>query len=321
MYIRADILIPLGISFVISLVLSPVIIWILKHLKVLQIIRKEGVKAHIRKTGTPTMGGLIIIASIVASSVLYTGKYPNISIILFVTIGFGIIGFMDDYIKVVMKDTKGLSPLQKITAQIVVATVFLFYLYSNSFDIFTYMIPFGGGKSIHLTGILGILLSYMAILGTVNGVNFTDGIDGLAASVTLLVLTFFTVVSICEKSGLEPVTCSAVGGLMGFLVYNAYPARVFMGDTGSLALGGFVVSVAVLMKMPLFLPVVGVIYLLEVLSVIIQVTYFKITHGKRFFKMAPIHHHFELCGLKETQVVVLFSVITAFVCIALLFFM
>jgi len=137
----------------------------------------------------------------------------------------------------------------------------------------------------------------------------------------LLVLTFFTVVSIGVKSGLEPVTCSAIGGIMGFLVYNTYPAKVFMGDTGSLALGGFVVAVAFLMKMPLFLPIVGIIYLLEVLSVIIQVTYFKLTHGKRFFKMAPIHHHFELCGFKETQVVAMFSVITAFVCIALLFFM
>ncbi len=316
-----DILMPLGISFVISLMLSPIIIWVLRHLKILQVIRKEGVKSHIRKTGTPTMGGLIIIASIVAVSVLYSRKYPNISIVLFVTIGFGIIGFMDDYIKVVMKDTKGLAPLQKITAQIVVTTVFLFYLYNNSFDIFTYEIPFSTGKSIHLSGIAGIALSYTAILGTVNGVNFTDGIDGLAASVTLLVLCFFTVVSIGIKSGLEPVTCSAVGGLMGFLIYNAYPARVFMGDTGSLALGGFVVAVALLMKMPLFLPVVGIIYLLEVLSVMIQVTYFKITHGKRFFKMAPIHHHFELSGYSETQVVVLFSIITAGVCIALLFFM
>lgn len=321
MYSITDILMPLGVSFVISLMLSPVIIWVLRHLKVLQVIRKEGVKSHIRKTGTPTMGGLIIISSIVAASVLYARKYPNISIVLFVTIGFGIIGFMDDYIKVVMKDTKGLSPLQKITAQIVVTTVFLFYLYNNSFDIFTYEIPFSSGKNIHLSGVAGIALSYAAILGTVNGVNFTDGIDGLAASVTLLVLSFFTVVSIGIKSGLEPVTCAAVGSLMGFLIYNAYPARVFMGDTGSLALGGFVVAVALLMKMPLFLPIVGIIYLLEVLSVMIQVIYFKITHGKRFFKMAPIHHHFELSGYSENQVVALFSVVTAIVCIALIFFM
>ena len=154
-----------------------------------------------------------------------------------------------------------------------------------------------------------------AVIGTVNGVNFTDGLDGLASSVTLIVAVFFTVVSIGTKSGIEPVTGAVVGGLMGFLLFNVYPAKVFMGDTGSLALGGFVAGVAYAMQMPLFIILVGLIYLIEVLSVMIQVSYFKATHGKRIFKMAPIHHHFELCGWSETRVVAVFSVVTAIMCL------
>ena len=156
------------------------------------------------------------------------------------------------------------------------------------------------------------------MIGTVNGVNFTDGLDGLASSVTLIVAVFFTVVSIGMKSGIEPITGAVMGGLMGFLLFNVYPAKVFMGDTGSLALGGFVAGTAYVMQMPLFILIVGLIYLIEVLSVIIQVTYFKATHGKRIFKMAPIHHHFELCGWSETRVVAVFSVITAVMCMVAL---
>ena len=152
------------------------------------------------------------------------------------------------------------------------------------------------------------------MIGTVNGTNFTDGLDGLASSVTVLVATFFTVVAVGTKSGLEPITCAVVGALMGFLLFNVYPAKVFMGDTGSLALGGFVASAAYMMRLPLFIPIIGLIYLVEVLSVIIQVTYFKKTGGKRIFKMAPIHHHFELCGWSETRVVAVFSIVTALLC-------
>ena len=180
------------------------------------------------------------------------------------------------------------------------------------------IIPFSGGKEWHL-GILYIPILFVVVLGTVNGANFTDGLDGLASSVTLIVAVFFSVVSIGMKSGIEPITCAVVGSLMGFLLFNVYPAKVFMGDTGSLALGGFVAGTAYVMQMPLFILIVGLIYLVEVLSVIIQVTYFKATHGKRIFKMAPIHHHFELCGWSETRVVAVFSVITAVMCmIALL---
>ena len=153
------------------------------------------------------------------------------------------------------------------------------------------------------------------VIGTVNGVNFTDGLDGLASSVTIMVATFFSVVAIGTKSGIEPITCAVVGALMGFLLFNVYPAKIFMGDTGSLALGGFVAGTAYMLQMPLFLLIVGLIYVVEVLSVMIQVTYFKISHGKRIFKMAPIHHHFELCGWSETRVVAVFSIITAILCL------
>ena len=164
-------------------------------------------------------------------------------------------------------------------------------------------------------GWLAVPLLFAAVIGTVNGVNFTDGLDGLAASVTIMVAVFFTVVSIGTGSGIEPITCAVVGGLMGFLLFNVFPAQVFMGDTGSLALGGFVAGAAYMMQMPLFLLLVGLIYLVEVLSVILQVLYFKATHGKRIFKMAPIHHHFELCGWSETRVVAVFSIITAILCL------
>ena len=153
------------------------------------------------------------------------------------------------------------------------------------------------------------------VIGTVNGVNFTDGLDGLASSVTIMVATFFSVVAIGTKSGIEPITCAVVGALMGFLLFNVYPAKIFMGDTGSLALGGFVAGTAYMLQMPLFLLIVGLIYVVEVLSVMMQVTYFKISHGKRIFKMAPIHHHFELCGWSETRVVAVFSIITAILCL------
>ena len=175
-------------------------------------------------------------------------------------------------------------------------------------------IPFFPDKMLDF-GFLNIPILFFVIIGTVNGTNFTDGLDGLASSVTIMVATFFTVVAIGTGSGIEPVTCAMVGSLLGFLLFNVYPAKVFMGDTGSLALGGFVASCAYMMQMPLFIAIVGFIYLLEVLSVIIQVSYFKATGGKRIFKMAPIHHHFELCGWSETRVVAVFSTVTAILCL------
>ena len=308
------IFLPVLIAFAISVILGPVIIPILRRLKMGQTEREDGVKSHLKKAGTPTMGGVIILLSVVVTSLLYLRDYPKIIPILFVTLGFGLIGFLDDYLKVVMKRSDGLYPKQKMALQIVVTAIFAFYLIRFTDVSLAMLIPFTGGKYLDI-GWLAVPLLFFAVIGTVNGVNFTDGLDGLASSVTVLVATFFTVVAIGTKSGIEPVTCAVVGALLGFLLFNVYPASVFMGDTGSLALGGFVASTAYMLQMPIFILIVGLIYLVEVLSVMIQVTYFKKTGGKRIFKMAPIHHHCELCGWSETRVVAVFSIITALLCL------
>ena len=276
--------------------------------------RVEGVQSHLKKAGTPTMGGIIFLIAAVVTSLFYVKDYPSIIPILFLTLGFGIIGFLDDYLKVVLRRSDGLLPWQKFLLQVVVTGIFVFYLLNYTDISLNMLIPFWPGHYLNL-GILSIPVLFIAVIGTVNGVNFTDGLDGLASSVTLIVAVFFTVVSIGMKSGIEPVTCAVVGGLMGFLLFNVYPAKIFMGDTGSLALGGFVAGTAYVLQMPLFILLVGIIYLVEVLSVMIQVTYFKATHGKRIFKMAPIHHHFELCGWSETRVVAVFSIVTAIMCL------
>ncbi len=309
-----SVLIPVLIAFALSVVMGPFIKPVLRKLKMGQTEREEGVKSHLKKAGTPTMGGVIILLSVVVTSVIYIKDYPKIIPILFVTLGFGIIGFLDDYLKVVMKRSDGLFPKQKMALQIVVTAIFAFYMIKFTDVSLAMLIPFSGGRYWNI-GWLAIPLMFFAVIGTVNGVNFTDGLDGLASSVTVLVATFFTVVAIGTKSGIEPVTCAVVGALLGFLLFNVYPASVFMGDTGSLALGGFVASTAYMLQMPIFIIIVGLIYLVEVLSVMIQVTYFKKTGGKRIFKMAPIHHHFELCGWSETRVVAVFSIITALLCL------
>ena len=311
------IILPVRLSFALSVIMGPVVIPILRKLKMKQTEREDGVKSHLKKAGTPTMGGVIILASIVLTSLFFIKDYPKIIPIMFVTVGFGLIGFLDDYLKVVMKRSDGLFPKQKMALQILVTAVFAFYIVKVAQIPLTMLIPFTDGKYLDL-GFLAVPMLFIVIIGTVNGVNFTDGLDGLASSVTVLVATFFTVVAIGTKSGIEPITCAVVGALLGFLLFNVYPASVFMGDTGSLALGGFVASTAYMLQMPLFIVIVGMIYLVEVLSVIIQVTYFKKTGGKRIFKMAPIHHHFELCGWSETRVVAVFSIVTAILCLVAL---
>ena len=311
---NSHIVIPVLISFAISLILGPVVIPFLRKLKMGQTERVEGVQSHLKKAGTPTMGGVIILASVAVTSLIYVKDYPQIIPVLFLTVGFGLIGFLDDYLKVVMKRSDGLYPMQKMALQIVVTAIFAYYLLKVAKVTLTMIVPFTHGYALKL-GWLALPVLFFAVIGTVNGTNFTDGLDGLASSVTVLVATFFTVVAVGTKSGLEPITCAVVGALMGFLLFNVYPASVFMGDTGSLALGGFVAGTAYMMRMPLFILIVGFIYLAEVISVILQVTYFKKTGGKRLFKMAPIHHHFELCGWSETRVVAVFSIITAILCL------
>ncbi len=306
------------IAFAISAALCPVVIPFLHKLKFGQQVRDDGPQAHLKKQGTPTMGGVVFVLSVIITSLFYMKDYPKIIPVLFMTVGFGMVGFLDDYIKIVKKNSDGLSPKQKLLCQFVITGIFAYYLMTSNEVGTGMLIPFTGGMEhgFYLElGWLFIPALFFIVLGTDNGVNFTDGLDGLCTSVTILVATFFTVVAIGEDAGISPITGAVVGSLLGFLLFNVYPAKVFMGDTGSLALGGFVASSAFMMQMPLFIAIVGMIYLVEVLSVIIQVTYFKKTGGKRIFKMAPIHHHFELCGWSETRVVAVFSIITAILCL------
>ena len=314
-----DTVIPVLLSFSISIILCPVVIPFLNRLKFGQYVREDGPRSHLKKAGTPTMGGLIILISVAVTSSLYLRDYPEILPILFSTVGFGLIGFLDDYIKVVMRRSLGLRAWQKLVLQFGVTVIFAYYYTEQLHYEMQMLIPFTGGIATgrYISLPIGLFLPFLffVMVGTVNGTNFTDGLDGLASSVTLLVAVFFTVVAIGTGSTAAPVCAAVAGALMGFLVFNVYPASVFMGDTGSLALGGFVASTALLLKMPLYILIVGAIYLIEVLSVILQVGYFKITHGKRIFKMAPIHHHFEQSGWSETKVVAVFSIVTALFCL------
>ena len=308
-----SIAIPALAAFFVTLILGPGLIKFLHRLKFGQFIREEGPESHLKKSGTPTMGGILFLIGILVGSVFYISDYPKIVPVLFVTLGFGLIGFLDDYIKVVMKRNLGLTPAQKMLGQIFITAVFAFYMVNYSGLGTEVIIPFTGGTMIDL-GILYVPILFFVVLGTVNGANFTDGLDGLASSVTTLIAVFFTVIAVAARTDVHPVACAVIGALLGFLCFNTHPAKVFMGDTGSLALGGFVVSTAYMLQIPFFLPIVAFIYFVEVLSVIIQVAYYKRTK-KRIFKMAPIHHHFELCGWSETRIVAVFSVITAVMCL------
>ena len=306
------------IAFAVSAILCPIVIPFLHKLKFGQQVREDGPQAHLKKQGTPTMGGLVFLTAVVITSLLYIRDYPRIIPVLFMTVGFGVIGFLDDYIKIVMKRSEGLTPVQKLIGQFIITGIFVYYLVCSDEVGTSMLVPFTGGfeHGIYLDlGFLFIPFVFFVVLGTDNGVNFTDGLDGLCTSVTILVATFLTIISIGENSGISPITGAVVGSLLGFLLFNVYPAKVFMGDTGSLALGGFVASSAFMMQIPLFIPIIGLIYLVEVLSVIMQVSYFKATHGKRIFRMAPIHHHFELGGWSETRVVAVFSIVTALLCL------
>ena len=304
---------PVLISFAISVILCPIVIPFLHKLKFGQYVREEGPESHLKKAGTPTMGGLIFLLSLVLTCIFFIKGNQEVVPVLFVTLGFGLIGFLDDYIKVVMKRSLGLRAWQKMLGQFLVTGVFAYYLLKyTDLGTGTY-IPFYG--EVNMSTPLFVIMLFFVFLGTVNGVNFTDGLDGLASSVTVIVATFFSVVAVGTSNGVAPITCAVVGSLLGFLLYNVYPAKVFMGDTGSLALGGFVAATAYMLKIPVFIPIIGFIYLFEIVSVMLQVSYFKLTKGKRIFKMAPVHHHFELCGWSETRVVAVFSCVTALLCL------
>ena len=308
---------PVLLSFLVSVLLGPVIIPFLKRLKAGQTVRDEGPKSHLKKNGTPTMGGILILSAMIVTSLFYMKEYPEIKPILLLTLGFGLIGFLDDYIKVILKRSMGLSPLQKMAGQLVVTGLFAYYLLKVTDISLAAKVPFMPGVELDL-GWLNIPLLFFIIIGTVNGANFTDGLDGLAASVTVLAASFLSAAAIGTGTRIEPITCAVAGALMGFLLFNVYPASVFMGDTGSLALGGFVAGAAYMMQLQLFIPIIGFIYVIEVVSVILQVVYFKATGGKRLSRMAPLHHHFELGGWSETRIVAVFSIITAILCLVAL---
>lgn len=301
------------IAFVLGVALCPVFIPLLHRLKYGQTERDDGPESHLKKQGTPTMGGIVILAAFAAASLLFVKGNTDGLAVLLVTLGFGVIGFIDDYIKVVKKRSLGLRAWQKLVGQLVISVIFIWYIYRIGLGT-EILIPFTQGRTIDL-GVFYIPFLIVAMLGTVNGVNLTDGLDGLAGGVTLIVATFFMLAAWGAGSYIVPICGAVMGSLLAFLIFNAYPARIFMGDTGSLALGGFVASCAFLLRMPIFIVIVGFIYLLESLSVMLQVAYFKKTGGKRIFKMAPIHHHFELCGWSETKVVTVFYITTALLCL------
>lgn len=306
------------ISFAAAVIAGPILIPFLRKLKMGQTEREEGVQSHLLKTGTPTMGGLIFLIGAALGTLIFAGVYPKVVPVMLFALGFGVIGFLDDYLKVVKKHSDGLLPWQKLLLQFALTTVFLLYIVNMTDIGLTMIVPFGGGMRIDI-GVIAIPFMYAVVLATVNGVNFTDGLDGLASSVTAAVAAFFIVASLMKNAGLEPAGCAFAGALMGFLVFNAFPAKIFMGDTGSLALGGFVAGMAYMLNMPLFIPIIGVVYAVELISVVLQVSYFKITHGKRIFKMTPIHHHFELCGWSEPRIVAVFTIVTILACVVAFF--
>lgn len=298
--------------------------WLIPRLRALkagQEIREVGPKWHNSKAGTPTMGGLCFIFASAFSAVTgwygyRTGDYTHL-LVLALAVMFGAIGFYDDYIKVKKHRNLGLTGLQKLLLQIAAAVIFLLALHFTGELKYDLYIPFVRQPVAKVPTVLYLAVAVFVIVGCVNAVNLTDGIDGLASGVTLPVMVFFTVTALGkEKFGLAAFPATLAGGLIGFLFYNFYPAQAFMGDTGSLFLGGAVVGLAFALDMPLVLLLVGLIYIIETLSDILQVGYFKLTHGKRIFKMAPIHHHFEMCGWSEKKIWTVFVLTTVVMCVA-----
>lgn len=294
-------------GFLITVLLSPVFIPFLRRLKFGQSIREEGPKSHLKKTGTPTMGGIMILVSITVTTLVMTGKFsqPTVEtyLLLFVTLGFGLLGFMDDFIKVVMKRNLGLTSKQKLLGQIIISVIFYFIFKQSEFSteisipLTDYSFDLGWGY---------VLFIVFWMVGFSNAVNLTDGLDGLVSGTAAIAFGAFAVLAWNQSQyELSIFSVAVVGAVLGFLVFNAHPAKVFMGDTGSLALGGAIATVAILAKLEIILIIIGGIFVIETLSVILQVISFKTT-GKRIFRMSPLHHHYELIGWSEWRVVVTF---------------
>ncbi len=302
------------ISFGVTVLLGFIIVPKLKKLNIGQVVRDDGPKSHLKKNGTPTMGGLIILIVMTLILGIYSVRYHELILAIVAILGFGIVGFIDDYKKLVKHDSKGLSPMKKILGLFIITGVFI-VLYLNVFKLGTDIIVPFVNQPLALS--LGVFVAFAAfiLLGTANAVNLTDGLDGLAAGVVAIIMTFFTVVAIKDNNTEMIILGSvSVGTCLGFLIFNLHPAHVFMGDTGSLALGGAIAAIALMTKMPLYLAIVAFVCIIDTISVVIQVIYFKLTKGKRLFKMAPFHHHLELSGMKETKIVLIFWIITAICC-------
>lgn len=306
-------LVNIGLGLILSLILGKILIPVLKRLHAGQSIREEGPKSHMVKSGTPTIGGLIFLFSAIITTLL-TGNFKvSVFMILFSTLAFGAVGFIDDYIKVVMKRNLGLRAYQKLFLQILTAVILIIYQYNSKHMGTDLYIPFL--KDYRSIGVFYIPFIIFVIVGTVNSVNLTDGLDGLSTSVTIICLLFFSVVAVkFQRYEIAAFSLVLAGALIGFLFFNKYPAKVFMGDTGSLALGGAISAIALLLNVPLILPIAGGIYFIETLSVIIQVVSFK-TRGKRVFLMSPLHHHFEQKGWHEKKIVAVFSLVELILCI------
>ncbi|MDE5413062.1 MAG: phospho-N-acetylmuramoyl-pentapeptide-transferase [Bacillaceae bacterium] len=307
MFEQITLLFTLIASFLIAVILSPIIIPFLRRLKFGQSIRDEGPKSHQKKSGTPTMGGVMILLSILLTTVIIISKFltftTEIWLLLFVTLGYGLLGFLDDFIKVVMKRNLGLTSKQKLVGQLVIAIIF--YLGLRMLDFSTEIAIPATNLSIDF-GWLYFPLIIVMLVGASNAVNLTDGLDGLLAGTGAIAFGAFAILAWNAEMFDVAIFCGAVvGAVLGFLVFNAHPAKVFMGDTGSLALGGAIAAVAILTKLEILLVIIGGVFVIETLSVIIQVISFK-TRGKRVFKMSPLHHHYELSGWSEWRVVVTF---------------
>ena len=305
------------ISLALTTLLGFLLLPLLRALKAGQSIRELGPTWHNNKAGTPMMGGLMFIAS---SALCLLGNIPfmedySVFVTLALALCFGLVGFLDDFFKVKFKRNLGLTSLQKALLQMAVSAIYLYVLYKMGAMNTDLYIPFFD-VSFHIHPLLYIFFAMFVMVGGVNAVNLTDGIDGLCGSVTIPVMVFFTVAAIAkERFELALLPAILVGGLIAYLFYNWHPAKVFMGDTGSLFLGGMVCGLAFALEMPLILLLVGLVYIVETLSVILQVGYFKLTHGKRLFKMSPIHHHFEMCGWKEVKIVIVFTAVSAIMCV------
>lgn len=303
-------------SFVLALLSGAVFLPLLRRLKFGQTIREDGPQTHLVKQGIPTMGGFIFLTPLILIGGYFALDDRNMAALILTTIGFGAVGFADDFLKIRRKSKDGLTPKQKMIGLMIVAALFTAYVITMTDAWESTVIPFIGlDNPLPLSIYVFVPFCIFILLSYTNAVNLTDGLDGLAGSITMIVLVFFTVVAMLNDDwGSIKVFCAILaGGCLGFLAYNLHPARVFMGDIGSLALGGAVASVSILLQMPFILVIAGMVYFIENLSVIMQVAYFKKT-GKRIFKMAPIHHHFELMGWKETKVVTVFLLVTIMFC-------